>query len=106
MISAVTTNFGTAESDRGMGAGHVRREIKGKSKGPKRRLRPLKSERPRLNLETLDLVPKRAVLALVGRPDLLLRDLAEFVDLGFDHDHAKRLEFRLCLDEIVDRLGE
>src|SRR5262245_6734248 len=46
----------------------------------------------RLNLEPLDLVPQRAVLALVGRPDLLLRHFAEFIDLGLDHRHAERLE--------------
>src|SRR2546423_6309515 len=57
------------------------------------------------NLEPLDLVPQRAVLALVGRPDLLLRHLAEFLDLGLDHHHAERLELRLRLGEVVDRLG-
>src|SRR5207253_2370160 len=58
-----------------------------------------------LNLEPLDLVPQRAVLALVGRPDLLLRDLAELVNLGLDDHHAERLELRLRLGEVVNRLG-
>src|SRR3981189_1991046 len=81
MISAVTVNFGTAERIRRMRA-------------------PLTS-----GLEAFDLVPQGAVLALVGRPDLLLRHLAEFVDLGFHHGHAERLQLRPGLGEIVDRLG-
>src|SRR5260370_38805543 len=65
------------------------------------------SPRPAANsdLEAFDLVPQRAVLALVGRPYLLLRNFPEFVDLGFHHDHAERLQLRFGLREIVDRLG-
>src|SRR5216683_3443030 len=58
-----------------------------------------------LGLEAFDLVPQCAVLGLVGRPYLLLRYFAEFLDLGFHHGHAERLEFRLGFGEIVDRLG-
>src|SRR5258707_3629570 len=56
-------------------------------------------------LEAFDLVPQCAVLALVGRPYFLLRNFPELVDLGFHHDHAERLQFRLGFGEIVDRLG-
>src|ERR1035438_4081217 len=82
MISAVTASFGTAA-----------------------RYRCMRKAMLALGLETLDLVPQRAELALVGRPDLLLRHFAEFVDLGFDDGHAERLQLRLGLGEIVDRLG-
>src|ERR1043165_4402386 len=73
MISAVTANFGTAERKRTV------------------RVIPAAGTTS-LNLEPLDLVPQRAVLALVGRPDLLLRHLAEFLDLRLDHRHAERLD--------------
>src|SRR5450631_4739025 len=59
----------------------------------------------RSGLEGLDLVPQRAILGLVGGPYLLLRDFAEFVDLGLHHGHAERLQHLLGLGEIVDRLG-
>src|SRR3954468_17346833 len=80
MISAVTVTFGTAERYRSMRVAD-------------------------LGLETFDLVPQGAVLALVGRPYLLLRHLLELLDLGFHHGHAERLQLRLGLGEIVDRLG-
>src|SRR5665811_1003928 len=101
MISAVTANFGTAESLRSMRDGIPVRSI-GRARRPK-----LFGSGPALNsdLEAFDLVPQGAVLALVGRPDFLLRDLAEFVDLGFHHGHAERPQLRFGLGEIVDRLG-
>src|SRR5258708_9904842 len=121
MISAVTTNFGMAERRRSMGIRGVRgEEISANLRSsPRKRGRRARSEDldarfrgherssnwPRLDLEAFDVVPQRAVLALVGRPDLLLRDFAEFVDLGLDHRHAERLEFRLRLGEVVDPLG-
>src|SRR5436305_6920502 len=80
MISAVTVTFGTAERYRSMRVAD-------------------------LGLETFDLVPQGAVLALVGRPYLLLRHLPELLDLGFHHGHAERLQLRLRLGEIIDRLG-
>src|SRR3954465_5967058 len=80
MISAVTVTFGTAERYRSMCVA---------SSG----------------LETFDLVPQGAVLALVGRPYFLLRHLLELLDLGFHHGHAERLQLRLGLGEVVDRLG-
>ena len=46
------------------------------------------------------------ILLLVGRPDLLLRQLAEGLDVGLDHRHALGLEQLLGLGEVVDRLGE
>src|SRR3974390_266001 len=87
MISAVTANFGTAERGRS-----IRLEI------PNR-------DELRSGLEILDLVPQRAILALVGRPDLLLRHFAELVDFGFHHRHADGFEQGLGLREMIDRLG-
>src|SRR5260370_16985038 len=58
-----------------------------------------------LDLEAFDLVPQCAVLGLVGRPYLLLRRVAEFVDFGFHDGHAERLQLRFGLRELVDRLG-
>src|ERR1700709_1028646 len=78
------------------------RWARGEEAGPKMWLPPPLLT---LGLETLDLVPQGAVLALVGRPYLLLRYLLELLDLGFHHDHAERLQLRLGLGEIIDRLG-
>src|SRR3954467_1582351 len=80
MISAVTVNFGTAEKYRSMCVANS-------------------------GLEAFDLVPQGAVLALVGRPYLLLRHLPELLDLCFHHRHPERLQLRLGLGEIVDRFG-
>src|SRR6187397_2700270 len=52
-----------------------------------------------------DLVPQIGILLLVGRPDLLLRELAEGIELRRVHDHALRLEQLLRLGEAVDALG-
>src|SRR5216683_3635236 len=100
MISAVTVSFGTAESIRSMRDGIPA------AVGADERAEVLASApRLTLGLEAFDLVPQCAVLGLVGRPYLLLRHFAEFLDLGFHHGHAERLEFRLGFGEIVDRLG-
>src|SRR5690348_6138455 len=65
-----------------------------------------RATRPPLRLEPLDLLPQCAVLLLVGRPDLLLRDLAEGLDVALDHGHALGLKLLLRGLEIVDRFGE
>src|SRR5262245_50901302 len=111
MINAVTVIFGRAMRKRRMEFVDVERDnplmpaaagIQFSALGPRFR----GDERtPRLDLEALDLVPQRAVLALVGGPDLLLRDLAELLEFGLDHDHSEGLKLRLCLGEVVDRLG-
>src|SRR4051794_33847069 len=100
MISAVTVIFGTAESIRSMRDDILARD--GASEEADGRLAAAVANS---DLETFDLVPQRAVLALVGRPYFLLRDLPEFLDLGFHYGHAERLQFRFGLGEIVDRLG-
>src|ERR1700727_2968393 len=87
-ISAVTATFGTVLRIRSMRV---------KNSGGRSGL---------LSLEAFDLVPQSAVLRLVGWPDLLLCHLAEFLDLGFDHGHAERLEQGLGLLEMIDRLGQ
>src|SRR5258705_12167666 len=105
MISAVTVNFGTAERIRSMrdgipateGAGALAEDLEAEDLASA----PLLT----LDLEAFDLVPQCAVLGLVGRPYLLLRHVAEFVDFGFHHNHAERLQLRFGLREIVDRLG-
>src|ERR1700756_4695851 len=99
-ISTVTAIFGTAERKRSIYDG-VLTTMGGQRRG--RRLAPARG----LNsgLEGFDLVPQRTVLGLVDRPDLGLRDFAEFLDLGFHHRHAEWLQLRLGLGEIVDRLG-
>src|SRR5213595_294924 len=114
MISAVMVNLGISESLRSMCAVMSERTNSAHSResgNPEPCARDSGSPLSRgradegLNLGPVDLVPQCAVLALVGRPDLLLRHLAEFLDLGLDHHHAERLELRLCLGEVVDRLG-
>src|ERR1700759_5815541 len=99
-ISAVTVIFGTAERKRSIYDGVLATMKRAKE-------RPETGSGPGLNsgLEGFDLVPQCAILGLVGRPDLGLRDFAEFLDLGFHHGHAERLQLRLGLGEIVDRLG-
>src|ERR1700761_5740606 len=85
-ISAVTVTFGTALRRRSM-----RVEVPAGRCGGS-------------GLEAFDFVPQRAVLRLVSRPDLLLRDFTEFIDLGFDDGHAERLKQSLGCREVVDRL--
>src|SRR6202022_257518 len=103
MISAVTANFGTAESRRSM------RDAIPATDGARGRRLGAEDLAPAplltLSLEAFDLVPQCAVLALVSRPYLLLRNFPEFVDLGFHHGHAERLQLGLGFGEIVDRLG-
>src|SRR5690349_3447685 len=118
MISAVTMNFGTAERRRSMAvsqgpeversAAMCARPREGGAPRSKAKNRlpasaGVSGAQWRLSLESFDVVPQRAILALVGRPDLLLRDFSEFIDLGLDHRHAERLELRLCPGEVVDR---
>src|SRR5258708_37985795 len=100
MISAVTVSFGPAERIRSMRNGIPATD--GTGEGTE-----VLASAPLLTsgLEAFDLVPQCAVLGLVGRPYLLLRYFAEFFDLGFHHGHADRLQLRLGLGEIVDRLG-
>src|SRR3954469_17334090 len=97
MISAVTVIFGTAESIRSMRDDILARDGACEAS--------LAAAAANSDLETFDLVPQRAVLALVGRPYFLLPDFPEFIDLGFHHGHAERLQLRFGLGEIVDRLG-
>src|SRR5690348_13861823 len=52
-----------------------------------------------------DLAPELRELLLVARPDLLLRELAESIDIGGVHRHSLGLEQRLRLLQIVDALG-
>src|ERR1700681_2473910 len=104
MISAVTVNFGTAESIRSMRDGIPEDGWGGR--GDWRLAENLPPAPPQtLDLEAFDLVPQCAVLGLVGRPYFLLRDFAEFVDVGFHHGHAERFQIRLGLREVVDRLS-
>src|SRR5215469_538955 len=49
-----------------------------------------------------DLVPELGILLLVGGPDLVLRHLAEGVDIGGVDDHALGLEQLFCFLRIVD----
>src|SRR3954464_10304969 len=100
MINPVTVIFGTAESIRSM-----RDNILARDGACEEAEGSLAAAAANSDLETFDLVPQRAVLALVGRPYFLLRDFPEFIDLGFHHGHAERLQLRFGLGEIVDRLG-
>src|SRR3954453_20289643 len=100
MISAVTVIFGTAESTRSMGDDTWRG-----NGACEEAEASLAAAAANSDLETFDLVPQRAVLVLVGRPYFLLRDFPEFIDLGFHHGHAERLQLRFGLGEIVDQLG-
>src|SRR5712671_2644580 len=104
MISAVTVNFGTAERIRSMRDG-IRRQMGGRGAEHLEAEDSASAPLLTLDLEAFDLVPQCAVQSLVGRPYLLLRDFAEFVDVGFHHRHAEWLQLRLGLREIVDRLG-
>src|SRR6266446_8112568 len=99
MISAVTVNLGTAERIRSMRGGIP---LMGRGAAPKDLDAEDLASAPLLTLalEAFDLVPQCAVLSLVGRPYLLLRHFAEFVDFGFNYDHAERLQLRLGFREI------
>src|SRR5882757_7450108 len=104
MINAVTVTFGTAERYRSMRDGIP--AVDGARRSKDLRDRSCGSgPAADSGLETFDLVPQGAVLALVGRPYLLLRHLLELLDLGFHDRHAERLQLRLGLGEIIDRLG-
>src|SRR6185437_7317702 len=89
-ISAVTVTFGTALRRRSMGVEHP----------AGKRLATMVS-----GLEALDFIPQSTVLRLVGRPYLLLRYLAELVDVGLDHGHADWLKQRFGLGVVIDGLG-
>src|SRR6478672_13924800 len=52
-----------------------------------------------------DQVPELAVLLLVLRPDLLLRQLPEWRMVRHVHGHAERLQHLLRLGERIDALG-
>src|SRR5437879_2294545 len=101
MMSAVTTNLGMSERRLSMssvlGARKVERSTPMSTRpresgdpGPKAKIwMPAFAgmsgvrvwQARALNLEAFDFLEQRAVLALVGGPDLLLRDFAEFLDL-------------------------
>src|ERR1700754_5210772 len=101
MISAVTANRGMAGRIRSMRMAIPKAARSQERTGRRTIAGPFYSS----GLEAFDVVPQRAILAPVGRPDLLLRHLSEIVDLGFHYGHAQRLELRLGLGEIVDGFG-
>src|SRR5260370_20436424 len=57
-------------------------------------------------LELHDLIPQAGILLPVGGPDLLLRHLAEGIDVGFDDNHALGFELPLGRGEVIDRFGQ
>src|ERR1700681_599928 len=102
VISAVTVSFGTAERIRSMRNGNSGNDGEGTDRPAKG---PAFNPSVKSDLEAFDFIPQGAVLGFVGRPYLLLRHFAEFLDIGFDHGHAERLKLLLGSREIVDRLG-
>src|SRR5216684_7465111 len=58
------------------------------------------------NLGRDDFFPHLGELRFVGRPDLVLREPAESLDIGGVDDHALGFEQLLGLGEIVDALGQ
>src|SRR5438093_9942341 len=68
--------------------------------------RPRRVTAPPALLRADDPVPELAVLLLVGRPDLVLGQLAEGRHVGGVHLHALGLEELLGLGQVVDALGQ